>query len=235
MRIVLTVTCVAIRRRHDFRDVPGDVAGVAIETAVRADQRVAGLGVVIEAPPLPAVRVVADRTIRTQAALVMPIPVALDAVRRRILEGRRAMAFFARHDRMTSNERETRKIMIEGSRPAPTGLAVAALAVGAKLSFVPVVLPVTGNARCRELIAIEIAGVTGIALDLCMPASQRIFRVLVVVEANGTPLAFVVATFTLDAVTSGVDVLDLVTADACRTNPFVTLPGMAGGADYRTV
>ena len=76
---------------------------------------------------------------------------------------------------------------------------------------------------------------TGIALHLCMRASQRIFRVLVVIKANGTPLTFVVAALTLSAITTGVDILNLVTADARRTDSFVALPGMAAGADCRTV
>lgn len=59
MRIVLAVTRIAIRCRHNLRDVPGRMAGVTIEIAVRTRQGVVRLGVVIEAPPLPAIRIVA--------------------------------------------------------------------------------------------------------------------------------------------------------------------------------
>jgi hypothetical protein len=59
MRIVLAVAGVAIRRQRDLGDVPGNVAGLAIDTAVRAGQRVTRLRVVIEAPTCPTIRVVA--------------------------------------------------------------------------------------------------------------------------------------------------------------------------------
>ena len=235
MGVVLTMTGVAILRRHDLRGVPRHVASVAIEIAVRSRQGVARLGVVIKAPPLPTVRVVAQRTIRAQATVVMLIPVTFDTIQWRILEGRRAMTFFARHDRMASDQRKSCEIMIESSRAAPIGLAVAALAIWAKLSLVPVVFQVTGNARRGELVAIEIASVTGIALDLGMRSLQRIFGILVVIEANRTPLAFVMAAFAPYAVASSVDVLNLVTVNAGRTDSLVALSSMARGAEHSTV
>ena len=64
MGVVLAVAGIAIRGQRDFGDILGDVAGLAIETAVRPGQRVARLCVVIEAPPGPAIRVVAERTVR---------------------------------------------------------------------------------------------------------------------------------------------------------------------------
>ena len=64
MRVVLAVAGIATCRQRDLGDVPGNVAGLAIETAVRPGQRVARLCVVIEAPPGPAIRVVAERTVR---------------------------------------------------------------------------------------------------------------------------------------------------------------------------
>ena len=171
MRIVLTVARIAIRCRHDFRDIPGNVAGVAIEIAVRACQRVSSLGIMIETPPLPTIRVMADRTARTQATLVMFIPMAVGAIKRRILVRRRSMALFARHDRVASDQRKSREVVIERGGSAPTDLAVTFLAVGAKLSLVAIILPVTGNARRRQLVVVKIAGVAGIAFNLRMRAS----------------------------------------------------------------
>ena len=171
MRIVLTVARIAIRRRHDFRDISGNVAGVAIKVAVRARQRVPSLGVVIETPPLPTIRVMADRTVRTQATFVMFIRVTVGAIKRRILVRRRSMALFARYDRVASDQRKSSEVVIERGCSAPTDLSMTFLAFGAQLSLVAIILPVTGNARRRQLVAVEIAGVAGIALNLRMRAS----------------------------------------------------------------
>lgn len=54
MRVVLTVTRVAIGWRHRARRVPRYMTGVAIQIPVGASQRVFSLGVVIKAPFFPA-------------------------------------------------------------------------------------------------------------------------------------------------------------------------------------
>jgi hypothetical protein len=56
-----------------------------------------------------------------------------------------------------------------------------------------------------------------------------------VIKANRPPLAFVVAAFALATVTPGVDILNLVTGDACRTDPLVAFPSVARGAEDGTV
>jgi hypothetical protein len=58
MYVVLLMTPIAIRCQRDLGNVLGDVAGVAIEAAVRA-----GLRVVIKPPSRPAIGVVAERAI----------------------------------------------------------------------------------------------------------------------------------------------------------------------------
>jgi len=63
MRIVLSVTRIAVRRQRNLGNVLDHVAGVAIEAALCPGQRVACLRVVIEAPSRPTIRVVAERTI----------------------------------------------------------------------------------------------------------------------------------------------------------------------------
>ena len=55
------------------------------------------------------------------------------------------------------------------------------------------------------------------------------------IKANRPPLVFVVAVFALAAVTPGVDILNLVTGDACRTDPLVAFSGMARGAEDDTM
>ena len=61
--VVLLVTRIAIRCQRDLGNILGDVAGVAIEAAVRAGQRVPCLFVVIEEPSRPTIGVVAEFTI----------------------------------------------------------------------------------------------------------------------------------------------------------------------------
>jgi hypothetical protein len=63
MYVVLLMTPIAIRCQRDLGNVLGDVAGVAIEAAVRAGERVACLRVVIKPPSRPAIGVVAERAI----------------------------------------------------------------------------------------------------------------------------------------------------------------------------
>jgi len=231
MRIVLAVARVAILRQHDLGDVAGHVAGLAIKPAVGACQRVARLCVVIKAPPRPAIRVVAERAIRPQAAFMMLVPVTGGAIQRGTLERQRAMAFLARHDGMAPNERESGDVVIEGLYATPTRLAVALLAAAAELALVRIILPVTGYTGRPQLVAVEIASVAGIALHLRMRCPQRKFRRLVMIEANREPLVLLVAAFAFGAVPSGVNILNLVAIDARGADPLVAFAAMARGAD----
>ena len=156
----------------------------------------------------------------------MLVAVAGVAIQRRALELQRAMAFLARHDGVTSDQRKSGDIMIERRRSAPAGLAVTLLAAISKLALVLVVLLVTGHAGRCQLVAIEIPGVTEIALDLRVRGSQRIFR-LVMIEMNRFPLVLVVAAFALGAVASGVNVLNLVAIHTQGADALVALANMA--------
>ena len=100
MHIVLAVTSVAIRGQSNFGNIFGNVAEVAIQTSVRPRQRITRLRVVIEAPPRPTIRIVAERTIRTQATLMVLVAVTGRTIQRRTFEQQRAVALLARHDRV---------------------------------------------------------------------------------------------------------------------------------------
>jgi hypothetical protein len=63
MHVILAMTGDAIHRQHRLGDVFGDMAGPAIKSAMGSGQLVSRLHIVIEAPPLPAVRVVAKRAV----------------------------------------------------------------------------------------------------------------------------------------------------------------------------
>ncbi len=228
MRVILAVTGHAIRRQCWLCDVLRDVAGLAIEAAMGSRQGVARLRVVVVAPALPAVRVVAKCAIRPQPAFMMPVAVAGVAIQRRALELLRAMTFLARHDGMASDQRKSSDVVIEGG-PAPAGVPVTLLAAITQLAFVSIILLMTRHARGRQLVAIEIAGMARVALDLRMPAFQRKFG-LVMVEVGRFPLVLIVAGFAPGAVSSGVDILNLVTVHTKRADAFVAFARMAGGA-----
>jgi hypothetical protein len=186
---------------------------------------------VIKAPPLPTVRVVAERTVRPQAACMKLVRVAGGASQRRAFEQQRAMAFLARYDRMAPDQRKSSDVVIEGFYLTPTSLAVALFTAAAKLPFVSIILAVAGYAGCRQLVAIEIAGVAHIALDLRVRGSQWKFRRLVMIEANRAPLVLVVAGLAFGSISSGVNILNPVAIDARGANPLVAFANMARGAE----
>ena len=227
MGVVLAVTRIAIRGQSDLGDLLGDVAGVTIEAAMRPSQRVTRLRVMIKAPPHPTIRIMAERAVRTQATLMMLVGVAGRAIQRRALKRQRAVAFLTSYDGVASNQRKSSDVVIEGLYLAPTGFSVTLLTAATKLALVPIVLPVTRyTARC-QLVAIEIAGMARIALDLRMRGSQRKFRRLVMIEEIRFPLVLFVTGLAFSAVSSGVNILNPVAIDACRADPLVTFANMA--------
>src|SRR5215469_992518 len=231
MRVVLPVAGVAIRWQRDFRDVLGDVAGLAVETAVRAGQLKMRLRVVIEAPPRPTIRVVAKPAARRKAALVMLVAVAGDARNRRALERLRAMALLTGHDRVAPDQRKPRDVVIERSDAPPARRAMALLAAGAELALVLVILAMARHAGRPQLVAVDVAGVARIAFDLRVRGAQREFR-LVVIEVDCGPLVLIVAGFALRPIPPAVDVLYPVAIDAPCADILVALAGMARGARH---
>lgn len=231
MRIVLAVTRMAIRSQPDLGDVRGNVTGLTIEATVGAGQRVPRLGVMIEAPSRPTIRVVAERAVRTQTTVMMPVPVAGVAAQWCSLEQQRPMALLARHDRVTSNEWKPSEVVIEGRYSAPVDLYVALLAAASEPPFVPVILQVTRYTRRRQLVAIEIASVAGIALGLCVRGPQRESGLLVMIKANRAPLVRIVAAFALGTIPLGVNILKPVAIDARSANPLVAFTNVARGTE----
>ena len=226
MRVILAMTRQAIRRQRRLCDVLGDMAGLTIEIAMGSGERVPRLRIVIVAPTLPAIRVVAEPTVRPQAAFMMLVAVAGVAIQRRALELQRTMTFLAGNDGMAADQRKPRDVMIEGRRFSPAGLSVTLVAAVSELALVLVVLLVTGQAGRCELVAIEIPGMTEIAFDLRMRVSQRVFR-LAMIEMNRFPLALVVAAFAFDAVASAVNVLNLMAIHTPGADTLVALANMA--------
>jgi hypothetical protein len=135
---------------------------------------------------------------------------------------------------MASDERKARQIMIECERFVPVRVAMTLLAAGAQLTFVRVILLVTRHAARRQLIAVEIFGVAGIAFGRGMAAAQWKFR-LVVIEEHGLPEILVVAVLAFGTITAAVNVLNLMTSHAGRRNIGISLAGMARRAIDRSM
>jgi hypothetical protein len=234
MDIVQHVAAVAAGWQNDLGDVLDGVAGVAVETLVGPGQRVFGLGIVIEAPAGPAVRVVTERAIGAQAPLVKLVLVAARASRSGVLERSRAVALLAGHDRMATDQRKSREVVIERDRLAPIGIAVTLLAAGSQAAFVGIILLVAGHAARRHLVAKEIAGVAEVAFDSDVAAAQRKSRP-VMIEPSRRPLRLVVAVLAFGTIASQVNVLQAVAFHAAGGNIAVALAGMARRAIDRPV
>ena len=226
MRIVAAVATVAVCGDHDLGHILCGMAGVAGQIAMRSRQRILGLLVVIVDPARPRIRVMARRAVRSDAAFVVLVLVALRAGQRRALVGLRPMTFLARHDRMLSDQRKPADVVIELGLLAPTRVVVALLAAGTQLPFVRVVLAMARQARGRQSVAVEVARMTGVALHLGVRASQRILR-LVVIEADGLPFALIVAGLAFCSVSPGMDILQLMTGRTGDREPLVLLADVA--------
>jgi hypothetical protein len=163
----------------------------------------------------------------------MLVVVAGRANERCVLEQQRAMAFLARHDGVTPDQRKSGDIVVEGCYAAPAGLPVTLLAPAPEPAFVPIVLAVTRHAGRCQLVAIEIACVASIALDLRMRSSQWKFRHPVMIKVKRAPLVLVVAAFALSTVPPGVDILNLVAIHASGADVLVPFAGVTRGAGNR--
>ena len=98
-----------------------------------------------------------------------------------------------------------------------------------------IILLVTGHAAGRQLVAIEIPAMARIALDPRVPASQWIFRRLVMIEMSRLPHVLIVTGLALGSVSSGVNILNLMAIHAQGTDALVAFANMARRAGDRTV
>ena len=181
----------------------------------------------IEAPSRPTVGVVTGGTIGAEPANVMSVTVAAHAFSGRILERLGAVTFLAGDYRMQSKKGKSRQVVIEGDLLPPARFVVTALAVAAQLAVMRVILAMAGDARHRELVAIEVARVAALARDLRVTAAQRKLGCLIVVEADRRPLFGSVAGLAIGAISTSVFVLQTMAGDARPGEILVSLPHMA--------
>ena len=230
MRIVAAMTTEAIGPDRHFGGSLGRVAGVAMQTLMRASQWKARLRGMVEPPRLPTVGGMALRALGAEPAFVLGILVAAVACHLCILEAGRAMALLAGNPGVQSDQREARHVVVEGHLLPPAGFLVALLAARAQLAFVRVIFLVAARAIGGQFVAIEIADVTGVALRGGVFAAQRKLGRLVVIEGNRGPFGGGVAGLALLPVAAGVLVLHGVARDAGRADAFVFLAGVTGRA-----
>lgn len=147
MLVIAAMTGVAGRGHAHFLAHRFAVACIAMESLVPAAEYEFGLGVVIETPERPSVRIVARSTFRPEAALVrVAFFVAVCAFESRPLVGGGEVAFLARHDGVQPDQREPRQIVIEEDFFGPAAGIMAAFALRAEATFVYVVALVAGVA-----------------------------------------------------------------------------------------
>ena len=230
MRVIAAVAAITSCWRGHFVGRGRGVTRLALCCAMSTRERILGIFVVIESPKFPTIGVVTMLTCRPELALVLSILVAGRADPQRIAVSLRAVAGFARHRCMQANQWKARDVVIEHDFLPPVRFGVARFAACAELAFMRVVAFMTSDAGCRELVAIEIALVAGIALDLFVCAPQRKFRRFVVIEFNGFPFFRAVTGLAFRAIAALVNILDFVAIGTGVRQVFVALANMTNRA-----
>lgn len=173
MHVFRTVTTVAAGGQLDLLGNGNLVTGLAGQTGVRAVQFVIGLGVMVESPQGPVIRVVALGAGCSQGLLVNIIGLMTDrAFQRRTFEGRGEMTLLAWRDGMLADQRKPGEAMIKYYFSAPVTFIVATFTTFAFLAIVLVVALVTGKTFRGEFVAIDIALVAGVAGDFLVFALE---------------------------------------------------------------
>ena len=131
---------------------------------------------------------------------------------------------------MAPDEWKSRDVVIEVLHLPPAGFTMALFAAAAELPFVPVVLLMTGNACRRQLVAVQIASVARIALDLGVCRSQRKSCRPVVIKVDRDPFVLIVTAIAFRAIPPEMHILNLMAIDTLGTDALVALPNMARGA-----
>lgn len=151
-------------RLHLFRRALA-VAGRAFDLLVATSEREPRLAVVIEPRLLPARNGVALLTFGPEIALVHVVLLMTgDAGLGYALVLLAGMTSDARHLHMRAFQRELGLGVIERLDAFPAGRVVTALALGAEIAFVPVVLLVTSDAGRRRIAVLELGQMTALAL-----------------------------------------------------------------------
>lgn len=112
---------------------------------------------------------------------------------------------------------------------------MAVLALSPELALMRILRPVARDAGGLKLDVEHPALVATVAGGLFVRALERELRFFGVIEANGLPLLYGMASVTLGAEATAMNVLDLVAIDTAMRQAFVALAHMAGGAGHFAV
>ncbi len=203
---------------------------MAVQTDVCAGQWEFRLHGVIEAPTAPTIWIVAKSTIGRQPPAMVLIVVAPCAGSCGVFEPGGLVAFLARDDGVPSEQREARRIMIESDLLAPAGFFVTILTLRPELALMGIIFAVTRDTRRRQLILIQMSGVTRIAKHLDVLAAQRELRLPIVIELDVRPFRWAMAGVAFLTIASSMAIVDIVAGDTSRGQILITLTGMAAGA-----
>lgn len=165
--IVLFMAGIAVRGLSDF--VPGwrDMALFTGQILMRSFQFKIGLGVMVECPQAPGIRVVTQATCRTQGQLVLIIFLMTGiTVQRCMLECRRDMALFTGRRGVQTEQWKASQIMIKDDFFRPATFLVALRACLTFLALVNIITAVAVYTLAREFFLIDIAAMTGRAGEL---------------------------------------------------------------------
>jgi len=144
MDIIPAVTAYAGCRKTDLVFHEIFVAGAANQALMAPIEAIVRLGIVIELPEGPAVRIVAKGAFRAESTLMNVIGTMATGARRiRILVGWRQMTFLARRRRVQTDKGEARQVVIEEYPFTPAAYVMAIFARLPFLSLMYVVLLVT--------------------------------------------------------------------------------------------
>ena len=215
--IVTCMTVVAGRRCHNLLVDRSCMTGQTIKALMPAIQLEMRARVVFEIPGLPAVGVVARRTVLAEPGLVgIVFAVAGRAVRLRIFIGRAGMAVLARGCGMRTEQGEARQVMLELHLLAPTAFIVAALAIAPFLATMNIVGLVAGKTGSLDLLGAHRAGMAGLASRFGMQSTQRVLGIAVMIEGGLRPFAAAVAALAIRPVTALMHVVARMTVFARR-------------------
>lgn len=175
------------------------------------------LGIVVESPQAPPIGVVTDSAFCTQAPFVIIIlRVATHTGRPRVLIGWRQVAGSAGRSGMQPDQWKFRQVMVEGNLRFPTCLVVTSIAACSLLASVDITGLVTLVACAVQLLAVQRAHMTGIAIDFSVLSSEAEIG-LVMIKEGALPAFGRMAGFAFLPVASPVFVVAFVATDTgCR-------------------
>lgn len=146
VRVIAAMAGITIGGNGDsYRSLAG-VAGVTFQPAMGARQRETRLGVMVETPKLPAIRVMASRAAPAQTPLVVLVAMTGRALQRCIAETGRRVTVFAGNRRVQADQGKTRQVVIECDLLSPASLIVTSRTFLPQLALVGIVPAVAGNA-----------------------------------------------------------------------------------------